>query len=894
MSMVGEQQATGNVNVNGTTPKPSTNGRPPAWPSTAEQFAAQYEGMFEPGQVVELRVIGVQQRYGQDVNYSGYYDAEHRRQMFDDAFRLTKFAKGAYTTINPVVPEIINRRANRIDKAGKGEGTSDSNIVKRTRLFFDIDPCKPDKHISATEEEKRKAHETARAVRDWLTARGCPPPIYMDSGNGAYLIYRIDEPTDDDGLIANCLKAVAEEFNGQADIDITVANPSRIAKLPGTLARKGDSTKDRPHRRAAVLELPDPFTVVPHELLVVLAAQASKEEPAKTATSKSTKGAAFGVHHLKIKEFLATRGIKILHEKPADDGTIFVIDNCPIDKAHGGYGEVCVGQRKSGAPWFKCQHASCADKKWAAFRDAVGKPNPDEYDPPLTLKKELIQHWLAKQKQTSKNPQRAAKIKEEGECPHTDGGLRNWFAEEIDIGNNKTQTVQRGFSVPTIFRSLQKTTNGWPKGANSLLFAQSDQPEPVPIWMKSPAELFAWIGGKLPGGKQNRIDWTAGPDKVSQAQFDAYTRQNCEQFDAVEMIPSHPPMARHYYIHPPLKEGDGSAFRQFVNRFSPATDIDHDLIEAAFMTPFAGIEPGQRPGFLIQSTDDDRQCWRGTGKTTLAELIGRLCGGHVELRADDEWDRIVTRLLSPPALTKRVAILDNVKSLRFSWADLEGGITANVISGRQLYVGEGRRPNTLTYFITLNGASLSKDMAQRVVPIVLKRPVYSGVWEAETIALLESRRWDIIADIITRLKTPVAPLTRYSRWSLWEDAVLSRVAEPSDCQRVIEERQAAVDDDQNDQDFLRQGFRDELKSRGNDPDTEIVFIPSGDAAAIANKIEGEEKRPYNRAMMHLFTLGIPEIRKSARGGKRGCAWVGPAATPNTMMTLMKGVAWFPC
>ena len=35
-----------------------------------------------------------------------------------------------------------------------------------------------------------------------------------------------------------------------------VANPSRILKLPGTWARKGDSVPDRPHRMARVLELP--------------------------------------------------------------------------------------------------------------------------------------------------------------------------------------------------------------------------------------------------------------------------------------------------------------------------------------------------------------------------------------------------------------------------------------------------------------------------------------------------------------------------------------------------------------------------------------------------------------------------------------------------------------
>jgi hypothetical protein len=53
------------------------------------------------------------------------------------------------------------------------------------------------------------------------------------------------------------LDALAESFDtGQVHIDTSVHNPSRISKLYGTLARKGDHTAERPHRVTRILEAP--------------------------------------------------------------------------------------------------------------------------------------------------------------------------------------------------------------------------------------------------------------------------------------------------------------------------------------------------------------------------------------------------------------------------------------------------------------------------------------------------------------------------------------------------------------------------------------------------------------------------------------------------------------
>lgn len=105
-----------------------------------------------------------------------------------------------------------------------------------------------------------------------------------------------------------------------------------------------------------------------------------------------------------------------------------------------------------------------------------------------------------------------------------------------------------------------------------------------------------------------------------------------------------------------------------------------------------------------------------------------LYGGQLDVTAGEDIEQLKTRMLSPAARTKRVMLFDNVKSMRLSWAELEALITTSVISGRQLYSGEGQRPNLLTWFITLNGVSMATDMAQRSVIIKVTRGRNSGPW----------------------------------------------------------------------------------------------------------------------------------------------------------------------
>jgi hypothetical protein len=362
-----------------------------------------------------------------------------------------------------------------------------------------------------------------------------------------------------------------------------------------------------------------------------------------------------------------------------------------------------------------------------------------------------------------------------------------------------------------------------------------------------------------------------------------------DNYEAVEALPHCPAMPNRYYLHPPPEGGIGLALRAFLDRFNPATPLDRDLLLASLLTLFWGGPPGARPGFLIGAANDDGRGGHGTGKTTVPTMWGNLAGGVFFARQGEDFGRLVTRLLSPQALTVRVGLLDNLKSLKFSSADLESLVTAPVVNGHRMYAGDASRPNTLTWFVTQNGGSLSKDMAQRLVPVMLKRPDYSGEWEAETLAFIDKHRWAVVGDALALLGKTKKQLAKYTRWGAWEGAVLACVRDPGGCQALIAERQEAVDGDQEESDLVREAFVTALNLSGHNPDTDVVFIPSKEAAAIVNTTRGDSLAPQ-RASTYIGTLTIPELRRGQRSdlGGRGWTWAGRGAQPG-----QKAVEFYP-
>ncbi|MGO9518415.1 MAG: hypothetical protein ACLPND_15355 [Candidatus Korobacteraceae bacterium] len=203
-----------------------------------------------PGSVYELRVMKTSRG-----NVSGYFDDPEK--LVVEATRLSGKAPGIYITLNPVDPILLARANNRVARAQRA--TSDADILKRWWLFIDFDPKRP-ADVSSTEEEHQAAISMARCCLDFLKSSGWPEGVVADSGDGAHLLFRIDLPNtaESTDLLRRVLEALAVRFNDETvEVDQKTFNASRICKLYGTLAAKGDPTPDRPHRLSTLLYVPD-------------------------------------------------------------------------------------------------------------------------------------------------------------------------------------------------------------------------------------------------------------------------------------------------------------------------------------------------------------------------------------------------------------------------------------------------------------------------------------------------------------------------------------------------------------------------------------------------------------------------------------------------------------
>ncbi len=173
-----------------------------------------------------------------------------------EARKLSARAPGVYFTLNPVRADLE-----------AGRSATDGDILARRWLLLDFDPTRP-ADVSATDAEKAAAAVLGEEVRNFLMARGWPAPVRADSGNGRHLLYLVDLPADDGGLVKRVLEALAARFDTPTcTVDRKVFNPSRICKVYGTEVRKGEATAERPHRFARVLEVPEALKVVTREQL---------------------------------------------------------------------------------------------------------------------------------------------------------------------------------------------------------------------------------------------------------------------------------------------------------------------------------------------------------------------------------------------------------------------------------------------------------------------------------------------------------------------------------------------------------------------------------------------------------------------------------------------------
>jgi hypothetical protein len=423
-----------------------------------------------------------------------------------------------------------------------------------------------------------------------------------------------------------------------------------------------------------------------------------------------------------------------------------------------------------------------------------------------------------------------------------------------------------------ILKNFQTRTENWPRKCGEALFVVEGG---TVSWLRSPAALFGWASRRF-----GVVPWHRGTGFLNKDEFFEEVRRTALKYQSIESLPHVPPIEGHFYVHPcPDAQSDGRALDELLRRFSPETQIDADLIRAMFATLVWGGEPGTRPAFVITAKKG-----RGVGKTKLAAMVGHVAGGILDFSAKEDIGTIKQRLLSPAAATARVCLLDNVKSLRLSWAELESLITSPLISGKRMYVGEASRPNTLLWLVTLNGASLSTDMAQRAVIINLAPPERSAAWEEETVTFIRENRAEIVNDLAAFYRLPADQLDHFSRWSSWERDVLARLAEPAEAQAVIRERQAEADAEQEGCTLIEEFFEAKLVDLGYAIDIDRVHIPVAIAAKWTNLAlnDNQGTASVSRMLNNLCTEDkLSRIsRDRSRTHGRGFLWCGIHSDPS--------------
>lgn len=433
-------------------------------------------------------------------------------------------------------------------------------------------------------------------------------------------------------------------------------------------------------------------------------------------------------------------------------------------------------------------------------------------------------------------------------------------------------------SVPELVAECVDVGNTWPRNVNGRLFVDEDGEI---RYLAKPAQLVAWLGYHA------RVSWSESDGMVNKTEFFEALGQRTTGYVAIENCPHHPEMPDHYYACSEYPSGDGTHLAWLLGQMYPETEADRYLILLLFASVFWGGPAGSRPAFVITADG------RGAGKTTLAAIAGALTQGIIDVGARDDVAKIKERLLTPTARDKRIVLLDNIKAHRFSNAGIEALITAAVISGRELYHGESQRPNTVLWVLTMNGVSVSKDVAQRSIVIRLRRPQYSGVWQDQVFAFIEEHRREIICDLMAFLRAGSRDISQFSRWGVWERSVLARQlpsewtesacaqllpVQLQDVQELIGERQQQSDVDAQESEDFEELVESKLRDAGYDPRKDRVWI--------TNRLLGAWYKEANGSTSH--TRALRAIRQELEEGTmtrleshrhmtqgRGYVWRGP-------------------
>lgn len=321
--------------------------------------------VFKGGKdLTEIRILDGQK------TYSGYFKDVNLMIAALEPYSNMPHAQ-IYFTLNHINEACYSRaQRDKIILIKREPTTGDIDIDGRTHVLIDLDPKRPT-GVSSSEEELNYAHMKAIDMYKYLMSQGFNEPIVGRSGNGYHITIacRIGAEPEKTEIIKKFIKVLSLMFSDEhVDVDEKVFNLSRICKLPGTMAMKGENSPERPWRLSQIIRIPQNLQTTEFAYFKKIADLYPSEEVTPNRYNN------YSTERFDLVEFLNKHGICYKEER-VSGGTKYVLGHCPFNDQHKNKDAV-IFQRDSGAIGFLCFHNSCSDKTW---RDVRLLYEPDAY-----------------------------------------------------------------------------------------------------------------------------------------------------------------------------------------------------------------------------------------------------------------------------------------------------------------------------------------------------------------------------------------------------------------------------------------------------------------------------------------------------------------------------------
>lgn len=337
--------------------------------------------------------------------------------------------------------------------------------------------------------------------------------------------------------------------------------------------------------------------------------------------------------------------------------------------------------------------------------------------------------------------------------------IRNTRKVETDDGS-----ICQPLPIDAIWADVERRTRGQVYLIAGRLYGWVAERRLMPIDKEPDLECWLAVVSGLP------LEWSRRKG-VSLGAFLRYIRTKAPERDGVVRHVRVPTPDGRRVIFMPDREIDTTEISgkldELLDLFAFQTDADRAKAKALFLTVMWNRR-GEAPCFSVEGR---RQ---GIGKTTLIDMLARVYAQTLVPFSVEELEGRVSssiedRLFSDTTQDSDIWVCDNLSGHLDSRAFC-ARITQRVFVGKALYRSTTARVNDITWALTSNGFTASREVARRMCRIELAEPRQSNGWRQQTESFIDENRDSLLGDVYALLNrgarfTDVATEQFFDRWS---------------------------------------------------------------------------------------------------------------------------------